>query len=161
MSAVALVSATAALAGFRKPGNLETIMTFATTDPVLYRLRRARVLRKITESPGITHSRLLQCFSYMGGTAVIKLIIDDLHEYNEITIDTIKRHTGPGRPGIHYTATGSTTRQEPPESTQAYRGKYDVPSEQDRQHLIRLIQQSDPDRVDWETIRDITDEAWA
>jgi hypothetical protein len=97
-------------------------MVFATINPeVQYRKLRERVLKKITDKPGIGHSRLFGLCQNNGGGAILKTIINDLLEHNEIKPIT-HEHVGPGRRGVGYWPTGTTTRQVPLGSTRTGSG---------------------------------------
>ena len=88
-------------------------------------------------------------------------MIADMLEHEEITVETVKQQGGPGRESTRYTATGSTTRQEPSESTQtAYYGKYPVPSQEARDYSVMMVKGCDPERFDWDTLSELINEAY-
>jgi len=128
---------------------------------IQYYRRLVRALGYITDKPGIRHYALLYKCQRMGGTAMLSILLNDLLEHEEITIETTPQRAGPGRQGKYYLPTGRTTRPEPLKTTRPVSTPDGVPIAQDRQSLLRLLEQARPDKVDWDTIRDVVNEAHA
>jgi hypothetical protein len=125
--------------------------------------RMLRLLDKIERKPGITLTELSRAANSLTGMQR-QFYLDKLAEDGVIRIEKLPLSpSGRGRPKIRLWP--APKEKQPAPQPGKVPGKYrfagELPSEQERKHWLTLLQTSDPERVDWHTIKRVFDQAYA